>query len=175
MNTLITKTNICVAVGDYVADGIINTKDYAEANKKGYQMDNIDLGEKFELQEAVFQAYDVQLIPSVSSITVQREPNSVVCNFTAHKDFDTEFTVTECGFLFGANLPDDFLVLENVGKATGNSGVLKRHIANTESSTTVLPYGIKSATGKISARFYVKYTNGVNDYIYYSDLATYTY
>ena len=167
--------NISVALGDYVSDGVINTKDYAEAYKNGYRTDNIDFGELFTVEPIKFDTYNYQKIPTVTEFTVNRRQDSVVCDFRATKDFDSEFTVLESGFLYGANLPEEYYVLENVGTTYSNGEKLDKLNTDLSASISVLPYGLKSGCGTIGVRCYVKYTNGVNEYIGYSNCILYNY
>lgn len=173
------KQNLCsgirVAVGDYYADGIINTKDFAFASRSGYNTNNIDMLKSFEPCVAQFSVYDTQLTPCVSNITVEKNANSNVCYFYAEKMFDCEFTVIECGFIFGKNMSDDYLHLDMVNAKNEQGFAVKRATSEIYNSGSNLNYGSSDGTGKVSARFYAIYTNGVDEYVYYSDVCSYNY
>ncbi len=168
-------SNICVALGDYYADGIINTNDHAAAFKSGYKTDNIDMLKSFEPFVAQFGIYETQQTPCVSSITVTKYANSNVCSFYAEKSFDCEFTVVECGFIYGKNMSDDYLSLDMVNAKNEQGYTVKKALGEIYNIGSNLNYGSSDGTGKVSARFYAIYTNGVGEYVYYSDVCSYNY
>lgn len=168
-------SNIVVAMGDYYADGIINTKDYAVASKHGYKTDNIDMLQSFEPFVAQFNTYETQLTPCTVNVSVTKKENSNTCIFFAEKMFDCEFTVVECGFIFGKNMTDDYLTLDMVNSKNEQGFMVKKAVGEIYNIGTTLAYGSTNGTGKVSARFYAIYTNGVGEYVYYSDVCSYVY
>ena len=72
-------------------------------------------------------------------------------------------------------MSNDMLYLDKVGTANNENFVVKSAVIEGNSDKKAILYGSKSMTGTVSARFYMKYTNGVKEYIYYSDVSSYTY
>ena len=89
--------------------------------------------------------------------------------------FDCEFTVVECGFIFGKNMTDDYLTLVMVYSKNEQGFMVKKAVGEIYNIGTTLAYGSTNGTGKVSARFYAIYTNGVGEYVYYSDVCSYVY
>lgn len=168
--------------GNYVNDSAINGFDYAYARKKGISDTNIfdfeiidgDSSPEFNVQ------YEVQKLPSASIIeNNQNEQVEYRRDFVVDIDFTTDFIVSECGFIYGKDMSDDMLTLENVGKANESANVVKQKVTagylNIQSAKQILNYGASAMQGSVSARFYIKYSNGVDNYVFYSDVNTYTY
>lgn len=100
--------------------------------------------------------------------------------FTSQVYLGREYTVTECGFIYGKNMDSDMLTLENVGETNSGGYVVKRNFQSMQGVydtrfTAYFNYGSSSKTGTVSAKFYIKYTNGVKTYVSYGDASSYTY
>lgn len=168
--------------GNYVGEPAINGFDYAFARKKeisdtelfNFGVTNGDIAPAFTVE------YEVQKLPSaVITENTQNEQVEYRRDFIADIDFTTDFIVSECGFIYGKDMSSDMLTLENVGKANKNGNVVKQMVTaghlNIQSAQQILNYGASAMQGTVSARFYIKYSNGVDQYVSYSNVNSYTY
>lgn len=124
--------------------------------------------------------YELQPLPSaVITENKQNEQVEYRRDFVADIDFTTDYFVTECGFIYGKDMSADMLTLENVGRKNENSNVVKKTVTAENpdilSSQHTLNYGASAMQGTVSARFYIKYSNGVQSYVSYSNINSYTY
>ena len=171
------RSNIEYCLGDYDNNGCINAKDYSYALRNGLEAsDIIDFG---KVSESIItnEAYEKQELPY--AIRLQNVPNDeqdFMRDFIGVIENNSEYVIKESGFVYGKNMSDDMLYLEKVGSQNEEGLVVKmQSTTNNSIYEKVLSYGSRSKTGKLSARFFIKYTNGVNDYIYYSDVTSYVY
>ena len=173
---------IVIKYGNFLEDNIVNGKDFALALHSGYtDTELIDLGyisgEKFDIKNG----YDVQVVPNVMNSDNEPKADSDYSRtFTSQVYLGREYTVTECGFIYGKNMDSDMLTLENVGKTNSGGYVVKRNSQSMQGVydtrfTAFFNYGSSSKTGTVSAKFYIKYTNGVKTYVSYGDASSYTY
>ncbi len=176
------KSNTCgeinINYGDYHKDGIINAKDFAYAVQQQYDDYRLfDIGKRADNQFSVCEKYGDQSTPYVSSLwNVATENSDYQRTFFAILKNTSEYDITECGVIYGKNMSDDILTLENVGNKNSEGFVVKSKPFNeNELNEKSINYGSKSKTGTLSVRFYIKYTNGVTQKIYYSDVNSYTY
>lgn len=170
---------LSVRFGDYVKDNVVNAKDYAYALKNNFEDKLIlDYG-KFDKANTVdiSRAYSVQYAPDILNVYNEQSPDvEYRRSFYAETNFNRDYRVTQCGFIYGKDMEDDFIVLENVGKYNSNGYQLKiSSVTEMYNPTFRMDYGSSSKTGKVSARFFIKYTNGVKDYLVYSDVTSYIY
>ena len=169
------KTECCY--GDFDNNGFINAKDFAYALKNDFEDSNIlDYGRVQENSEAA-QIYDNQELPYC--LKISNEPNDINENkrdFIAVIENNSEFEIKESGFVYGKNMSEDMLYLENEGEVNGYGYSVK---VVTASDNTVynksLTYGSSDNKGVLSARFYIIYTNGISDYTCYSEVSSYEY
>lgn len=173
--------DLIIHYGDFIKDNVINAKDYAYALKHNFDDKNIlDYGKITEIDNLdISQAYSKQSPPAI--LSVYNEPSNEAGreyrrNFLAEFNLGKDFVPLEAGFLYGKDMDDDFMFLENVGKKNSGGYELKK-ISGTDftDSTYRFSYGSSAKTGKVGARFYIKYTNGVKEYIVYSKVTTYFY
>lgn len=173
---------IVIKYGNFLEDNIVNGKDFALALHSGYtDTELIDLGyisgEKFNIKNG----YDVQVVPNVMNSDNEPKADSDYSRtFTSQVYLGREYTVTECGFIYGKNMDSDMLTLENVGKTNSGGYVVKCNSQSMQGVydtrfTAYFNYGSSSKTGTVSAKFYIKYTNGVKTYVSYGDASSYTY
>lgn len=173
---------IVIKYGNFLDDNIVNGKDFALALHSGYtDTELIDLGyisgEKFDIKNG----YDVQVVPNVMNSDNEPKADSDYSRtFTSQVYLGREYTVTECGFIYGKNMDSDMLTLENVGKTNSGGYVVKCNSQSMQGVydtrfTAYFNYGSSSKTGTVSAKFYIKYTNGVKTYVSYGDASSYTY
>lgn len=168
--------------GNYVGETAINGFDYAYARKKGIpdtQLFNFGQTDA-DLAPAFTVEYELQPLPSaVITENKQNEQVEYRRDFVADIDFTTDYFVTECGFIYGKDMSADMLTLENVGRKNENSNVVKKTVTAENpdilSSQHTLNYGASAMQGTVSARFYIKYSNGVQSYVSYSNINSYTY
>lgn len=169
--------NLSIQYGNFIPDTAVNGKDYVYAKKTGF--DDLDLmvlgkikGEKL----AIKSAFSNQTIPSVNNMYVEQNPQ-----ISYRKDFcfDTVYTsyydITEVGILYGKNMSEDFMLVENIDKKNPQGYQLKKAPYPDFTKTYTVTYGLSAQDGVASARLYFKYTNGVKNYIYYSDVLNYEY
>ena len=169
------KSNLCY--GDYDNNGVINAKDYALALKNGYDdADIIDYG-KTKPNGFSSESYSVQELPFALQITnLPNDDTEGYRDFLAVIENNSEYDIKESGFIYGKNMSDDMLFLDKVGQANGEGYVVKvKSASNNDAYEKVLKYGSSTGTGTLSARFYIIYTNGVEDFTYYSEVTSYTY
>lgn len=162
--------------GNYVHDGAVNLKDYQFAlNNEFDDISLMDFGKITDNCIESSKTYKTQATPIVTAISNEpvnsSDPRYL---FSVEVDFGTDYTVTNCGFLYGKNMDDDFMILENAGKLNPQGLQLRVQEFPVNNSIKQLTYGSASG-GFVSAVFYIKYTNGVNHYVYYSDVSTHVY
>ncbi|MGN0523089.1 MAG: S8 family serine peptidase [Eubacterium sp.] len=171
------KGELVIKYGDFIKDGIVNGKDFGYAHYNRFDDESLlDYGYVQGESLNIDTKYTNQGNPVVTDIyNEQNESASNKRDFYAHVNLGTEYTVTECGFLYGKNQDEDFMILENAGQK-GSSGFALRQITfEPNSNIKSVTYGSSDSTGVVSARLYIKYTNGVKTYTYYSNVSSYTY
>ena len=174
-NNINNNTDCCF--GDFDNNGFINAKDFAYALKQNFADSNIlDYGRlKANIQTA--KKYDYQELPYC--LKIHNEPNDINENkrdFIAVIENNSEFEIKESGFVYGKNMSDDMLYLDNVGAVNSNGYSVK--VINTSDNSIYekcVTYGSSDNMGVVSARFYIVYTNGISDYICYSEVSSYAY
>lgn len=171
------ENNIEMLVGDVNGDGWVNGRDYVLTDRAGGSWGegklaslpnsneqppfNVNYGSQSEIG-----LYDFKVYPDeTSDYRMQFEANV--------REFN-EYTVVESGFIYGKNMDEDMLTLENVGKANSDGYVVKKSVNSDTSGKKVLTYG-SSSGGTVSARYYIVYTNGVFTRTYLSEVQSYTY
>ena len=171
------RCNSQCCFGDYDKNGYINAKDYSYALKKGY--DNLSILDYGKAQDnsVTKNSYEYQELPY--AIYVSNLPNDdseIARDFVGIIENNSEYEIKESGFVYGKNMSDDMLYIENVGTVNSEGYAVKMKSASDNYVyQKVLKYSSSSGTGVLSARFYIIYTNGVKDFIYYSDVTSYTY
>lgn len=114
------------------------------------------------------------------AIVSTTRPSATDCDvlFVATRTVADNETVVSLGFVYGKNVTDSDLVLENVGNtASGtNPGKVRVIYNNTNASQIGLNYGITAMTGVAGARAFVvtKDADG-NVHTYYSEASLYDY
>ena len=83
--------------------------------------------------------------------------NSVQVSFAATRNVAPGETVVQQGFVYGKNLADSELTLENVGNkgAAANAGTVKILYTKNSAQDIALRYGLAKKDGKVSARAFV--------------------
>lgn len=169
--------NMSVKYGNFINDTAVNGKDYVYAWKSGFDdVDLIDFGKIKGEKLSITSAFASQTLPSVTNMYI--EQNSQI---SYRKDFcfDTVLTdyydVTEVGILYGKNMTEDFMKVENINKRNSGGYQLKLAEYPQFTKTYTVTYGLSAQDGTASARLYFKYTNGEKNYIYYSDVLSYEY
>lgn len=169
--------NVVIKYGNFIKDSAVNGKDYAYAKKNGFNdMYLMDFGKIAGEKLSINTKYQKQTFPFVSNMYVEQNDS-----VQYRKDFyfdvirNSDFTVTEIGILYGKNMTPEFMVVENAGKKNSENYTLNKALGAENKATYVLTFGSSSSTGTLYARMYIKYTNGVKQYIYYSDIQSYSY
>lgn len=161
--------------GDYTNDGYVNARDYAVALNGSLDYSKMILALK-TLNPQIDVAYESQDIPGFTSVTNSADSSSAYRReFFAYKVNPVEYHLIECGFIYGRDMSDDDLVLENVGKTMSGGYVVKKAQGSVTSETMVLSYGVSSMQGTASARGYYIYSNGVEEKTVYSEISRYSY
>lgn len=171
------RGNIQIKYGDFVKDGVVNGKDFAYAIRNNFDdAQNLDFGIVENEIADINENYNNQSHPMVTDI--YNEPNESYSSrrdFYSHITLGSEYKVVECGYIYGKNMDDEFMVLENVGTKNELGFNLKKTCYTIDTFVKALTYGSSDSTGKVSARFYIIYTNGVKNYTCYSDVSSYSY
>lgn len=124
---------------------------------------------------------DVEQIPVVSIVAKNYNENSGRVEFSATRSVVGEGNeLVASGFVYGKNMNDADLTVENVGKTgTGNDSGTVKMVINRDTNPDgqfILIYGISSKVGDACAKAFVTYKDSegkVNTV--YSDMAVYSY
>jgi hypothetical protein len=115
--------------------------------------------------------------PVVAAVNTTKVDGSHTVVFLATRSIDGGQYVN-AGFIYGKNLTDSDLALENVGKTgTGNdSGQVKAYYCATDALQFSLSYGIKAQTGTASAKAFLTYIDADGDLqVVYGNVQSYNY
>lgn len=160
--------------GNFIADGAVNGKDYAYALKNGFDDINIlDYGKIAGESVVINTKYSNQSTPSTNMYVEQSDSSVRTALFYSDVSLGNEYIIQDCGYVYGKNMDDNMLTLENVGMKNSDGYTVKKLATTINENTKSLTYSSSTSTGKLSARYYIIYTNGVKTYTYYSDICTY--
>jgi len=165
-------------VGDLNGDGYVNARDDVLAQRQEVSpSDGANLSVNRALPEVTLdRIYGVQAKIGVLYIRQSAEEDGTYRRqFEVNVRAFNEYRVVDCGFLYGKNMAETDLVPERVGATNAQGYAVKRMPAACNPGRKVLLYGSSSATGQVSARFYITYTNGVMTKTYLSEVCTYDY
>ena len=129
--------------------------------------------------------YPETTVPQVKIISAERYTDSEgtdsykIC-FLATRTVPEDFTFIQAGFVYGKNLDENDLNLDNVGKSGHheNSGTVKAaYCARTEDDDQFfLIYGVKSESAPATARAFISYKDKDGKvHVLYSDVAVFNY
>ena len=169
---------VLLLVGDLNGDGYVNARDDVLNQRRGISpSDGANLSVNRVLPEVTLdRIYGVQAKIGVLYIRQSAEENGAYRRrFEANVRAFNEYRVVDCGFLYGKNMTATDLVPERVGATNAQGYTVKRTPAACTPGRKVLRYGSSSATGQVSARFYITYTNGIMTKTYLSEVCTYDY
>lgn len=169
---------VLLLVGDLNGDGYVNARDDVLNQRQGISpSDGANLSVNRVLPEVTLdRIYGVQAKIGVLYIRQSAEENGAYRRqFEVNVRAFNEYRVVDCGFLYGKNMAETDLVPERVGTTNAQGYAVKRMPAACTPGRKVLRYGSSSATGQVSARFYITYTNGVMTKTYLSEVCTYDY
>lgn len=169
---------VLLLVGDLNGDGYVNARDDVLAQRQEVSpSDGANLSVNRVLPEVTLdRIYGVQAKIGVLYIRQSAEEDGTYRRrFEVNVRAFNEYRVVDCGFLYGKNMAETDLVPERAGATNAQGYAVKRMPAACTSGRKVLLYGSSSATGQVSARFYVTYTNGVMTKTYLSEVCTYDY
>lgn len=169
---------VLLLVGDWNGDGYVNARDDVLAQRQQVSpSDGANLSVNRVLPEVTLdRIYGVQAKIGVLYIRQSAEENGAYRRqFEVNVRAFNEYRVVDCGFLYGKNMAETDLVPERVGATNAQGYAVKRMPAACTPGRKVLLYGSSSATGQVSARFYITYTNGVMTKTYLSEVCTYDY
>ena len=113
-----------------------------------------------------FCGSDMNLVAEMSAVKqettvvitgVNEIADSVQVSFAATRNVAPGETVVQQGFVYGKNLADSELTLENVGNkgADANAGTVKILYTKNSAQDIALRYGLAKKDGKVSARAFV--------------------
>lgn len=171
-------TAVLLLVGDLNGDSYVNARDDVLAQRQEVSpSDGANLSVNRVLPKvALDRIYGVQAKIGVLYIRQSAEENGAYRRqFEVNVRAFNEYRVVDCGFLYGKNMAETDLVPERVGTTNAQGYAVKRMPAACTPGRKVLLYGSSSATGQVSARFYITYTNGVMTKTYLSEVCTYDY
>lgn len=169
---------VLLLVGDLNGDGYVNARDDVLAQRQAVSpSDGANLSVNRVLPKVTLdRIYGVQAKIGVLYIRQSAEENGAYRRqFEVNVRAFNEYVVVDCGFLYGKNMAETDLVPERVGATNAQGYAVKRMPAACTPGRKVLLYGSSSATGQVSARFYITYTNGVMTKTYLSEVCTYDY
>ena len=169
---------VLLLVGDLNGDGYVNARDDVLAQRQAVSpSDGANLSVNRVLPKVTLdRIYGVQAKIGVLYIRQSAEENGAYRRqFEVNVRAFNEYLVVDCGFLYGKNMAETDLVPERVGATNAQGYAVKRMPAACTPGRKVLLYGSSSATGQVSARFYITYTNGVMTKTYLSEVCTYDY
>lgn len=169
---------VLLLVGDLNGDGYVNARDDVLAQRQAVSpSDGANLSVNRVLPKVTLdRIYGVQAKIGVLYIRQSAEENGAYRRqFEVNVRAFNEYRVVDCGFLYGKNMAETDLVPERVGTTNAQGFAVKRMPAACTPGRKVLLYGSSSATGQVSARFYITYTNGVMTKTYLSEVCTYDY
>lgn len=169
---------VLLLVGDLNGDGYVNARDDVLNQRQGISpSDGANLSVNRVLPKVTLdRIYGVQAKIGVLYIRQSAEENGAYRRrFEVNVRAFNEYRVVDCGFLYGKNMAATDLVPERVGTTNAQGYTVKRMPAACTPGRKVLRYGSSSATGQVSARFYITYTNGIMTKTYLSEVCTYDY
>ena len=169
---------VLLLVGDLNGDGYVNARDDVLNQRQGISpSDGANLSVNRVLPEVTLdRIYGVQAKIGVLYIRQSAEENGAYRRrFEVNVRAFNEYRVVDCGFLYGKNMTETDLVSERVGTANAQGYTVKQMPTACTPGRKVLRYGSSSATGQVSARFYITYTNGIMTKTYLSEVCTYDY
>ena len=169
---------VLLLVGDLNGDGYVNARDDVLAQRQAVSpSDGANLSVNRVLPKVTLdRIYGVQAKIGVLYIRQSAEENGTYRRqFEVNVRAFNEYRVVDCGFLYGKNMAETDLVPERVGTTNAQGYAVKRMPAACTPGRKALLYGSSSATGQVSARFYITYTNGVMTKTYLSEVCTYDY
>lgn len=169
---------VLLLVGDLNGDGYVNARDDVLAQRQEVSpSDGANLSVNRVLPEVTLdRIYGVQAKIGVLYIRQSAEEDGAFRRrFEVNVRAFNEYRVVDCGFLYGKNMAETDLVPARVGATNAQGYAVKRMPAACTPGRKVLLYGSSSATGQVSARFYITYTNGVMTKTYLSEVCTYDY
>lgn len=169
---------VLLLVGDLNDDGYVNARDDVLAQRQAVSpSDGANLSVNRALPKVTLdRIYGVQAKIGVLYIRQSAEENGAYRRqFEVNVRAFNEYRVVDCGFLYGKNMAETDLVPERVGATNAQGYAVKRMPAACTPGRKALLYGSSSATGQVSARFYITYTNGVMTKTYLSEVCTYDY
>ena len=119
----------------------------------------------------------VQQETTVKILSATPIEGTVKVSFLATRNVAPGETVVKQGFIYGKNLADSELTLENVGNkgAAANAGTVKILYNKNSAEQIALDYGLSKRDGKISVRAFVITKAGGTLKPTMSDVETYTY
>lgn len=169
---------VLLLVGDLNGDGYVNARDDVLAQRQEVSpSDGANLSVNRVLPEVTLdRIYGVQAKIGVLYIRQSAEENGAYRRqFEVNVRAFNEYRVADCGFLYGKNMAETDLVPERAGTTNAQGYAVKQMPAACTPGRKVLRYGSSSATGQVSARFYITYTNGIMTKTYLSEVCTYDY
>ena len=124
--------------------------------------------------------YGTDVVSPSTVVTAVNVTSGSECKaiFLASRSVADGDTLVESGWVYGKDMAEDDLVLENVGTTAGSSnGTVKKAVNQSTSSEAqfALSYGISAMSGSAVARAFVTYTANGETVTVYSSALTYTY
>ncbi|MBQ7202710.1 MAG: hypothetical protein IJS03_01695 [Eubacterium sp.] len=120
---------------------------------------------------------DAESEPAATIIGANLISGSYRYNIVATRTVPEGCTLVDYGFVYGMNMNEDDLVLENEGKTgtktkSGKVKVVRGATANAASNEFALNYGVKGAGATVNAKAFVVVKKGSDIVVKYSDMIT---
>lgn len=116
--------------------------------------------------------------PAVAAVSTDRDADSYKVAFLATRSLADGYDYIYAGFVFGMNMEDADLNINNEGEKGSNpdSGYVKVLYCSTDSEQFRLSYGITNEKGKASARAFLAYVDSTGEtHIEYGEPQVYNY
>lgn len=121
----------------------------------------------------------VAATPVVVAVSVERSEDATGVDFAflATRTTPAGYTYVNAGFVYGKNMTDADLDLDNVGDkgSNGNSGIVKVVYCSTGVEQFRLTYGLSTKGSVASAKAFLAYTDGTGTHVIYGTFDAQTY
>ncbi len=117
--------------------------------------------------------------PTVASVSETRDGETASVKFLATRSVPDGYTLVESGFVYGKDMNEEDLVLDNVGMTAGNQSAKVKQLANSNKAANgqfALTYGVSDMSSPACARPYLIYKDsGEQSHVIYGDMLTENY
>ena len=128
--------------------------------------------------EVTFDTAAVEATPVVAPISADLQADGVKVRFLASRNVPANYKVVESGFVYGKEMAQDDLVLENVGKTAGTANAVVKLYKNSNTSNEGqfgMTYGVSAKTTASARAYLIVSLNGEVQPVIYADAQIYNY